>query len=453
MGEVGGTVAGHGPYPGQHMTNEDGPDPEPPAGSVEGAAAVAPTAAGPQDDSHGDRKSRARRERRNPALVRAWRTGRPVLGTVERVIKGGYEVRVGRARGFCPHSQIELHREDHPEQRVGREYAFRVTQVRRGGEDVVLSRRALLEEERADEAKAVRATLLEGAITVGRVAGVAEFGAFIDLGAGVMGLAHISELSHGHVGRVEDAVTPGQAVQVKILKIREDGRISLSVRQAAEDPWKQAAQRLRPGELHRGTVRRLADFGAFVELAPGIEALAPASEFPPSASGWREGLEPGAVRDFVVLSVDPAERRVAVAVPGPGGAAGPLVCDTQREGRVQRVERYGVFVWLGPGQVGLLPREWTGQEPGVDLRKPYRIGDTVEVRVVEVAEGGRRIRLASPGVSTEPKAAPAPRRRPRDPELVRERETAPEPQGSFGTSLADKLRAALERSAKAHGRD
>jgi small subunit ribosomal protein S1 len=453
------------------MANEEGPHADPeaagsralspaaaPADATEtetesGTAAVEPQAQ--NGAAAGAGRTRGRRSLRNPVLVRAWRTGRPVQGTVERVIKGGYEVRVGRARGFCPHSQIELHREDHPEQRLGKSYAFRVTQVRRGGEDVVLSRRALLEEERADEAKAVRATLIEGAVTVGRAAGLAEFGAFVDLGAGVMGLAHISELAHGHVRRVEDAVSVGQMVQVKILKIRDDGRISLSVRQATDDPWKDAASRFRVGETYPGTVRRLAEFGAFVELAPGVEALAPASEFPPSTADWREGLAPGRTQDWMVLSVDAQQRRVALAPLGPGGGSGPLVVDAVREGRVQRIERYGVFVWLGPGRVGLMPREWTGHGPEVDLRKRYGIGDPVEVVVLEVSDDGRRIRLARPGVQRQEATASAPaapQKPPRRPPRALEPATTPhEPPGSFGTSLGDKLRAALGRREKPPG--
>jgi small subunit ribosomal protein S1 len=316
-------------------------------------------------------------------------------------------------------------------------YLFRITQLRRGGEDIVVSRRAVLEEEQAEEAKAVRVTLIEGAVMQGHVVGAAPFGAFIDLGAGVLGLAHISELSHQRVQSVEDAVKIGDTVNVKILKLKESGRISLSIRRAQKAPWAEIDKRFEVGKVYPGTVRRLADFGAFVELAPAIEALAPASEFPPTAGGWQAGLEVDQELQWYVLSVDAKARRVSVTLPGdPAAGEVTLAEGVELAGQVQRVERYGVFVWLGPGRVGLMPRAMTGASEGADLRREFRVGDSVEVSVVQIEEGGRRIRLCKKGVdpAPEPEAAPEPV------------ETRPEPEEepqTFGTSLADKLRAAL----------
>jgi small subunit ribosomal protein S1 len=397
---------------------------------------------------------------RHPALVRAWRSRRPVEGEVAQVIKGGYEVRLGKARAFCPHSQIERHRENEPERHVGQKYTFLITQIRRGGEDIVVSRRAVLTEAQADEAKALRAALVEGQVVRGRVAGVADFGAFIDLGAGVMGLAHISELSHQRIQKVEDAVHGGDEVLVRILKIAagEQGKISLSVRRAVPDPWSEAAERFGPGQQVQGKVTRLADFGAFVEIAPGVEALAPASELPPSPGGWQAELAPGTERSWQILSVDARRRRISLTLPGdtPLAAIEP---EATLDGRVQRVESYGVFVWLGPGKVGLMPKVWSGTPPGTDLGQAFPIGRTLTVRVVEIADEGRRIRLAVPGARTDaeasgerkrehrPRERDRDRNRERDRDREREREQArepePEPQGAFGTSLADKLRDAL----------
>ena len=174
------------------------------------------------------------------------------------MIKGGYEVRLGKVRGFCPHSQIDIHRVNDPAEHVGKQFLFRVTQVRRGGEDVVVSRRAVLEDQRREEASAVRATLLEGAIMRGHVASVAGFGAFVDLGAGVMGLVHVSELSHARISRVEDVVKEGDEVSVKILKLHDSGKkISLSIRQAESDPWAAVGATFHPGKIYPGTVRRI----------------------------------------------------------------------------------------------------------------------------------------------------------------------------------------------------
>ena len=413
-----------------------------PGGTPDEAPATDGGASAPA--AHGSAGAKPRPRLRDPSLMRAYRTGRAVQGTIRKVIKGGYEVRVGRSRGFCPHSQVAIERVAEPEGMVGKTCLFRVTQLRRGGEDVVVSRRSVLEEERADEAKAVRATLIEGAVMRGRVAGTADFGAFVDLGAGVMGLAHISELSHERIRRVEDAVKVGDAVDVKVLELNEGkGRISLSIRQAQEDPWAVAAERFRVGQSYPGTVRRIAEFGAFVELAPGIEALAPASEFPPAPAGWKEGLEAGASRDWHVLSISVKERRISVTLPGEAKQQGPVELEATLEGAVQRIERYGLFVWLRPGKIGLVPKAWTGAPPEADLRRRFRIGDAIEVTVKEIAEDGHRIRLARKGVKIEPEEAPRP-------EKAKARQAEPprpeEESSSFGTSLADKLRAALGRT-------
>ena len=197
-------------------------------------------------------------------------------------------------------------------------------------------------------------------------------------------------------------------MRVRILKLKDSGRISLSIRRAEEDPWADVERRFEIGKVYPGKVQRLADFGAFVELAPGVEALAPASEFPPSSSGWKDGLEEGAERQWHVLSVDPKGRLVSVTPPGEATSTEPLAVGVELTGHVQRIERYGVFVWLGPGRVGLMPRALTGAQEGADLRRRFRIGDRLEVSVVEIDEEGRRIRLAKKGVKAEPEEERAP---------------------------------------------
>jgi len=411
------------------------------AAPAEEAAAAVEAPAEPPKKKTGD-ASKRRRKPLFPALMRAFRTRVPVEGKIEQVIKGGYEVKVGKARGFCPHSQISLARENDPESHVGQTYEFRIAQLRRGGEDLVLSRRALLEERRGEEAKAVRATLVEGTVMQGHVAGTAAFGAFIDLGAGVEGLVHISELSHKRVTRVEEAVSVGDTVQVKVLKVDDkSGRLSLSIRAAQADPWAGIEERFPIDSVHPGKIVRIADFGAFVELAPGLEALAPGSEFPPAPRGWKADLEVGATRDWQVLSVSPRERRLSITPPGDSTEPVQLEVNATLEGKVQRIEGYGVFVWLGPGRVGLMPRVWSGTPPGTELERRFDIGSSVEVTVVEISEGGRRIRLCRKGV--EPETQPAPRQPKEEAHVPVQRD---EPEGTFGTSLADKLRAALGQS-------
>jgi small subunit ribosomal protein S1 len=406
------------------------------------------------------RKSNRSKQLRMASLYRAFRSGRAVEGSVESVIKGGFEIKLGKIRGFCPHSQIDLRKAGEPEQHVGRRYLFRISQLRRGGDDIVVSRRAILEDEQKEEAKAVRATLIEGSIMQGRIAGLAEFGAFVDLGAGVSGLAHLSELSHSRVTRPSDAVTVGDLVNVKVLKLNEqENRISLSIRQAEKDPWSDLEENVKVGTVQSGTIRRLADFGAFVEILPGVEALAPASEFPPSRSGWKDGLEAGQAGDWLVLSVDQGQRRISLTPPVPGMDVENLPALEEGgtyKGKVQRIEKFGVFVWLGPGRVGLMPNVWSGTERGEDLSRRFPVGDEIEVDVVELSGDGKRLRLARKGVDTKPSAPgnggagrQAPRGRPRRDDrqqAPREMIGVQDDKGAFGTVLADKLRAALGKT-------
>ncbi len=430
---------------------------EPAEKPAEESAAEAPAAAEEklkEDKPKQDKpKAEAQRKPPNTAMIRAYRSGKPVEGTIVEVNKGGYEVRVGSARGFCPKSQLALESGQAPESQVGQTLEFKITQLRRGGEDVVVSRRAITDADKIEEAKAVRATLIEGAVMQGRVAGAAEFGAFIDLGAGVMGLAHISELSHKRVAKVEEAVSVGDTVQVKILKLDEKrGRISLSIRRAVPNPWAGVSERFKIGQVYPGSVQRVTDFGAFVELAPGVEALAPASEFPPLSGGWKNELENGATLDWHVLSVQAKRRRISITPPGDGGVTEPVAVGATLNGKVQRIEAYGVFVWLGPGQVGLMPRIWSGTDQRMD--QSFQIGDAVEVCVQEVLDDGHKIRLSKSGVDVSA-AAPEQRERRerREPRERRERRedvprAAQEDQGPFGTNLADKLRAALNKGEK-----
>jgi small subunit ribosomal protein S1 len=421
---------------------------------VETVKAVEAAAIEPESDAETQEKAaelKARQARVAP-LFRAFRGKRGINGRVEKTIKGGYEIRIGKARAFCPHSQIDVQRVEDPESFVGTIQLFRITQLRRGGDDVVVSRRAVIEAERRDEASAVRATLIAGAVMLGRVSGLAKFGAFVDLGAGVTGLVHITELSHGRINRVDQAVHVGEAVRVKILELQDgNDRISLSIRQASEDPWAAVAETYEVGSVYAGKVLRLADFGAFVELSPGVEALAPASEFPPSCEGWKDGLTIGSGHPWRVLKVDTERRRISL-MPGGDGEAAPLpelAPGVELNGKVQRIERFGVFVWLGPGRVGLMPNVLTGTPPGTDLERRFPIATEVEVEVVGIDDRGR-IRLAKKGAARQ-----APRngdggstRRERPQRRAPRTDRVPEAPISnstegFGSLLADKLKDAL----------
>lgn len=250
-------------------------------------------------------------------LEDAFRSGLPVEGRIEGVVKGGYEARIGRQRAFCPFSQIDVVRGTDPSQHVGRVYPFRIIEYKEGGRNLIVSRRALLEEQQRAGADEVRRSLVVGAVVKGRVASVRDFGAFVDLGAGVQGLLHVSEMGWARVSDASQAVTPGEEITVKVLRIdHETQKIALGLKQLSEDPWSTVPATYEVGEVRTGRVTRLAEFGAFVELEPGVEALAHASTFAPTGhpKGWARSVAVGTTAAFEILSIDPEKKRIGVAL-------------------------------------------------------------------------------------------------------------------------------------------
>ncbi len=375
----------------------------------------------------------------------AFHTGLPVEGKVERAVKGGYEVRVGRLRAFCPFSQIGIIPND-PTPHEGQVYQFRIIEYGEGGRNLVVSRRALLEEEQQAEAEEVRKSIVPGAVLTGRVASVRDFGAFVDLGGGVQGLLHVSEMGWSRVSDPSQVVRPGDEISVKVLRVDEDkGRISLGLKQLTADPWEKVQETYEVGQVRPGRVTRVAEFGAFVELEPGVEALAHESTFPPTgrSGGWSAQVAPGMTGAFEILSVDLERKRIGVALvfPGVPDAAGApasladIVPGARLRGKVERHARFGVFVFLGPGRTGLIPMSETGVDNEADVRKAFPVGADVEVVVLEVDEAARRIRLSAKAVLEAHEA-----------EEVRDYQERAEraPSEGLGT-LADKLRQAFKR--------
>jgi small subunit ribosomal protein S1 len=289
-----------------------------------------------------------------------------------------------------------------------------------------------------------------GAILTGRVTSVREFGAFVDVGAGVQGLLHVSEMGWARVSDASQVVKPGETITVKVLRVDEDKqKISLGLKQITADPWSDVASRYQIGQVLNGRVTRLAEFGAFVELEPGIEGLAHASTFAPTgrSEGWARQVAPGMTGAFEILSIDPEKKRIGVALLPEGSAragatapSGSLIAPGARlKGKVERHEKFGVFVFLSPGRTGLVPTSETGVKDS-DVVKTFPVGSDVDVIVLEVDPSGRRIRLSVKAIADA-----------REIEEVREyneRENAA-PAGSFG-ALADKLRTALNPRDRTH---
>jgi len=376
-------------------------------------------------------------------LENAFHTGLPVEGKVERAVKGGYEVRIARQRAFCPTSQIDTLRTD-PSAHEGRVYEFRIIEYKEGGRNLVVSRRALLEEGQRASAAEIRRSIAPGAVMTGRVTSVREFGAFVDLGGGVQGLLHVSEMGWSRVSDTSQVVKAGDEITVKVLRVDDDKqKISLGLKQLTADPWSRVHETYEIGQVRTGRVTRLADFGAFVELEPGVEALAHASTFAPTgrSKGWSSTMAPEMTGAFEILSIDLEKKRIGVALVPEGSARAAGAASSQPEivpgarltGKVERHEKFGVFVFLAPGRTGLIPLSETGAAREADLSRAFPVGADVEVVVLEIDPTGRRIRLSVKAVLDAHEA-----------EEVREYAERGDaaPSEGFG-SLADKLRGAL----------
>ncbi len=383
-------------------------------------------------------------------LEDAFQAGLPVEGKVEQVVKGGYEVRISRQRGFCPMSQIDIHRTADPAEHIGHVYAFKIIEYKEGGRNLVVSRRALLEEEQKAQAAVVRKSIVPGAVLTGRVVSVRDFGAFIDLGGGVQGLLHVSEMGWSRVSDTTQVVAPGEEITVKVLRVDEEkDQIALGLKQLTDDPWLTVTETYQVGQVLPGKVTRVAQFGAFVELAPGIEGLAHASTFAPTGrpDGWRRAIVPGMTATFQILSIEPDKKRIGVALVGESAAAadtapgsGPqaIVPGARLTGKVERHEPFGIFVFLAPGRTGLVPMSETGLDREGDVARTFPVGTDIEVIVLEVEPSGRRIRLSRKAV-LEAQENQEVR------EYTQRKDTAPS--GGLG-SLADKLRGALKTNPK-----
>ncbi len=257
----------------------------------------------------------ARRAATEKQLHDAFQTGLPVEGKVERAVKGGYEVRIGRHRAFCPISQIDIARHTDPSTHEGCVYKFRIIEFKAGGRNLVISRRALLEEEQRASAAELRESIVPGAVITGRVTSVRDFGAFVDLGAGVQGLLHVSEMGWSRVSDTSAIVKPGDEITVKVLRVDVDKqKISLGLKQLSADPWSSVQDTYEKGQLRSGRVTRITQFGAFVELEPGVEGLIPLSEVEVAKQADLAREFPiGADLQVVVLDIDTAARRIRLS--------------------------------------------------------------------------------------------------------------------------------------------
>jgi small subunit ribosomal protein S1 len=259
-------------------------------------------------------KKRARFEKAWRRIEAAAESGEPVEGNVIEVVKGGLILDLG-VRGFLPASLVDIRRVHNLDEFMGQTLECKVIELNRSRNNVVLSRRAVLEEERKEVREQILGRLEPGQVVEGKISNIVDFGAFVDLD-GIDGLIHISELSWSHVNHPSEVVAIGDTVRIKVLDIdRDRQRISLGLKQTQEDPWQRVISAHRPGDVLGGTVTKVVAFGAFVEILPGVEGLVHISELADHhVESPSEVVEPGASLDVKILEIDEERRRLSLSI-------------------------------------------------------------------------------------------------------------------------------------------
>jgi small subunit ribosomal protein S1 len=252
-------------------------------------------------------------------LEEAYRSNIPLEGFIKKEIKGGFEVTIaGNVRSFCPFSQMDIKRISDPEDYVDQHMLFKITEYKENGRNIIISRRIILEEEREEKKEALKETLQEGMAVKGSITSIQKFGAFVDID-GIEGLIPISEIGWSRIEDVNEVLSEGQDVEVVVMKLDwENDRFSFSLKQALPDPWQNLSQKLPVGSSHSGTVVRLTKFGAFVNLAEGIDGLIHISKL---GGGRRinhpkEVLDEGQTVEVKIEDIDAEQKRLSLALVG-----------------------------------------------------------------------------------------------------------------------------------------
>ncbi len=347
-------------------------------------------------------RDKARREEAWDRLEKAYAASEKVEGKIFNRVKGGFTVDLGGAVAFLPGSQVDVRpvRDVTPLMEIPQ--PFQILKLDRNKGNIVVSRRAILEESRAEQRAEVVGRLNDGDVVEGLVKNVLDYGAFVDLG-GVDGLLHVTDMAWHRVRHPSEVVTVGETVKVQVVKInRENQRISLGIKQLQEDPWKSVRETYPIDTVHTGRVTNITDYGAFVELEPGVEGLVHVSEM----SWTKKNVHPGRIVStsqevqVMVLDVDTNKRRVSLGLKQVQGNpwenfAANYPSGSEISGEVKNITEFGLFVGLEggiDGMVHLSDLDW--DRPGDQAIKEYRKGDTVDVLVLDVDPAKERISLS-----------------------------------------------------------
>jgi len=334
------------------------------------------------------------------ALEKAFAEKAPIAGVVTAVVKGGLSVDVG-VRAFMPASRSGAREAADVEKLVGQEIRCRIIKLDTADEDVVVDRRAVLEEEEQEAKEKRYSQVKEGETVTGTVRSLTDFGAFVDIG-GVDALLHVADISWGRVNKPADVLKPGQEVEAKVLKVdAAKRRIAIGLKQLQPHPWDLAGEKYKVGDRVQGTVTRLADFGAFVELEKGVEGLIHLSEMSWSKKVRKpaDAVKAGEQVEVAVLGVNQAERRISLGlkqVLGDPWAEVPrkFPVDSQVEGKVTSLQKFGAFVELAEGVEGMIHVGDISAEKRINHpQEVLKVGQTVKALVLEADVAKRRLRL------------------------------------------------------------
>ncbi len=348
----------------------------------------------------------ARREEAWDRLEKAYADDARVEGAIFGRVKGGFTVDLGGAVAFLPGSQVDVRPVRDAGPLMGLKQPFQILKMDRRRGNIVVSRRAILEESRAEQRAEVIANLTEGQTVDGVVKNITEYGAFVDLG-GVDGLLHVTDMAWRRVNHPSEILSIGETIKVQVIKINKDThRISLGMKQLQEDPWDLVGVKYPLGSVHKGRVTNITDYGAFVELEPGVEGLVHVSEM----SWTKKNVHPGKIVstsqevDVMVLEIDPAKRRVSLGLKQTMRNPWELFAEshpegTEVEGEVKNITEFGLFVGLPgdiDGMVHLSDLSW--DQRGEEAIQDYRKGDMVKAVVLETDIDKERISLSIKGV-------------------------------------------------------
>ena len=352
----------------------------------------------------------ARREEAWDRLERAFADGERVEGAIFNRVKGGFTVDLGGAVAFLPGSQVDVRPVRDATPLMGLRQPFMILKMDRRRNNIVVSRRTILEESRAEIRAEVVGKLREGQVIEGTVKNITEYGAFVDLG-GIDGLLHVTDMAWRRVNHPLDVLNIGEKVNVQVVKVnRETCRISLGMKQLTEDPWKRVEEKFPIDSIHHGTVTNITDYGAFVELEAGVEGLVHVSEM----SWTKKNVHPGKIVstsqevEVKVLEIDQNKRRVSLGLKqtmrnpweqfAESYSAGARV-----KGTIKNMTEFGVFVGLEfdiDGMVHLSDISW--DKPGEDALKDFKKGDEIEVVVNEIDVEKERISLSIKDLTQDP---------------------------------------------------